>query len=279
MRPVESTYGAVAALGLFAATAMAGAGASLGWFAWRGVSVVQSAGASGGIFGLFGATGALFFRLRRHLAPEAVRGATRTLLINLLMNVALAVGAVKAGFPLDNAAHVGGFVAGIALAMIAPLAPLEQRPWHRPVLWGLALASFALAAMEGIAVARAVRPHRRTLRADGAESAIPYYVVPFQDGIAISPAGIGYAVELQRGPPEPEEGTGGRVVRFGDLAWHERHVGAGETETVVLVSHLGSERLRVRAKCLGGSCTPEGRDALAEDVAAHVKLTRPPVER
>jgi rhomboid protease GluP len=278
MRPVETTYGAVAAMGFFSATALSGAAASLAWAAWRGPLLVQAAGASGGIFGLFGTTAALFFRLRHRLAPEAVRGAARTLLVNLLINVALAVGAIAAGFPLDNAAHVGGFFAGIALGLVAPLAPLDRRPWHRPVLWGLALASFTLAAMEGIAVARAVRPHRRMLRVDGAEAAIPYYVVPVEEGIAASPAGVGFVVQLQRGSDLPEPG-GGRVVRFGDMAWHETHVAEDGADMVVLVARLGDERLRVRAQCIDGSCTPEKRDELAEDVAAHVRLTSPPRAR
>jgi membrane associated rhomboid family serine protease len=277
MRPVESTFGAVAAMGIFAATAMAGGGASLAWAAYRQEIFVQAAGASGGIFGLFGATGALFFRLRHRLAPEAVRGAGRTLVLNLLINVALAVGAVAAGFPLDNAAHAGGFASGIALGLLAPLPPLERRPWERPILWALALASFALAAMEGIAVARAVRPHARVLRASGVESVVPWFVVPVGNGGAVSPGEIGYRIVLQRERGEMEKSGQGKLLRLGDRAWYEvRDTAVNGVDFVSLSAPLGDEHLLVEASCVGSKCTPAERDDIAEQVAANVRITRPP---
>jgi membrane associated rhomboid family serine protease len=277
MRPVESTFGPVAAMGMFAATAMAGGLASLGWVAYRHQIYVQAAGASGGLFGLFGATGALFFRLRHRLAPEAVRGATRTLFFNLIINLALAVGAVAAGFPLDNAAHAGGFVSGIALGLLAPLPPLERRPWERPVLWGLALASFALAAMEGVAVARAVRPHGRVLRSSGVESVVPWFVVPVGNGQAVSPSDIGYDLVLLRRPGEMAKTGEGKLVRLGDRAWYEvRGTSPNGLDFVSLSAPLGDEHLLVQAACDGTKCTPAGRDDIAEQVAANVRITRPP---
>ncbi|TMA15183.1 MAG: rhomboid family intramembrane serine protease [Deltaproteobacteria bacterium] len=68
---LEITFGSNQTLGLFCATAIAGGGASALWSAYSG-SARLAAGASGGIFGLFGATVALYFRVRKGL-PEPVR--------------------------------------------------------------------------------------------------------------------------------------------------------------------------------------------------------------
>ena len=187
MRPIEALFGPVVAIGIFAATAIAGGGASIGAAAFRHAPWQQAVGASGGIFGLFGAHCALYWRLRNKLTPEARRGAARTLLMNLLINLALAVGAQAVGFPLDNAAHAGGFLTGILLGLIAPSPVLEKRPWGRPALWLMTFASLALAAMEGAAVSRAVKPHPRFLRAQGVEAKVDWKLVPFEPGRALTP--------------------------------------------------------------------------------------------
>src|SRR5438105_9595189 len=82
MRSIEGTYGAAGAVGIFAASALAGGAAS----ALASSGLVQAAGASGGIFGLFGASGALWIRLRHRVPPEALRAALRAMVINLLLN-------------------------------------------------------------------------------------------------------------------------------------------------------------------------------------------------
>src|SRR5205823_7769128 len=130
MRPLEGMFGAASALGIFSATAIAGGAASVASSLFLRNNPWQLAvGASGGIFGLFGAHVALYWRLRTRLTPEARRAAARTLLFNLLINLALAVGAQAANFPLDNAAHAGGFFSGIVLGLLAPSSVLPERPW------------------------------------------------------------------------------------------------------------------------------------------------------
>src|SRR2546423_13603851 len=102
MRPIEAALGPFAALGIFSGTAIAGGAASLGWNLWRGFALQSAVGASGGAFGLFGAHCAIYLRVRRYLPPQARAQAARPLLYNLLMNLALAFGAVVGGLPLGN---------------------------------------------------------------------------------------------------------------------------------------------------------------------------------
>jgi rhomboid protease GluP len=81
-----------------------------------------SAGASGAIFGLMGALIAFLLKRRDVLTPAA-----KSLLMQL---VGWAVLNVVLGFSIpgiDNAAHLGGFAAGLLLGLV-------QRPRFRPVL-------------------------------------------------------------------------------------------------------------------------------------------------
>ncbi len=124
MRPIESLFGPAAALGLFAATAIAGGGASMAAATLRHNPWQQAVGASGWIFGLFGAHVALYWRLRHRLAPEARRAAARTLIFNLLINLALALGAqAMEGAAIARAANPHGRTLRVQGA--------EARvPWH-----------------------------------------------------------------------------------------------------------------------------------------------------
>ncbi len=264
MRPIESLFGPIVALGLFAATAIAGGGASIAASVLRHDPWQQAVGASGGIFGLFGAHVALYWRLRNRLTPEARRAAGRTLLVNLLINLALAVGAQAANFPLDNAAHAGGFFSGILVGLLAPSHVLPPRPWSKPALYLLVGASFALAAMEGAAIARAVRPHERTLRNDGVEARVPWSLVPGPRGIAVGVEGeqvfVGRARDLD---------SGGRAVQLGNRAWYEHRASAQDgADTTILTTGDGGAGLRVEVRCDGERCSDAKRDALAEQVAA-----------
>lgn len=105
---------------------------------WRG-DQARSVGASGAIFGLLGAyIGALI--VRRH------PGWQRVFVNNLVM--ALILGFMFGG-QVDNAAHVGGFVAGLLLGL---LLELERKPRSRDrVLTGLAAAG-GLAVVASIAL-------------------------------------------------------------------------------------------------------------------------------
>jgi len=270
MRPIEGLFGPVVALGLFAATAIAGGAASIAAATLRQAPWQQAVGASGGIFGLFGAHVALYWRLRHRLAPEARRAAARTLLFNLLINLALAVGAQAANFPLDNAAHAGGFLSGILLGLLAPSHVLPPRPWSRPALVVLIGASFALAGMEGAAIARAVNPHPRTLRAEGVQARVPWDLVPGPDGHAQSADGVHVVLLHLAGGIQQ-----GHEVALGGRTWSKIvTTNPAENPTVVLTAPDGSEHLQVEAWCYDPDCTDAKRDQVAEQVAAGVRPAR-----
>ena len=264
MRPIESLFGPAVALGLFAATAIAGGGASIAAATLRHNDWQQAVGASGGIFGLFGAHVALYWRLRHRLAPEARRAAARTLIFNLLINLALAVGAQAANFPLDNAAHAGGFLSGILLGLLAPSHVLPPRPWSRPAFVLLIGASFALAGMEGAAIARAVNPHPRTLRAQGVQARVPWDLVPGRDGHGRSTEGVDVVLRRIEGDIE-----GGHDVALGGRTWSKLATTDPEgNPTVVLTAPDGAAHFVVQAWCYDTDCTDAKRDALAEEIAA-----------
>lgn len=273
MRPLEGMFGAAPALGIFSATAIAGGAASVASALflrnnpWR-----LAVGASGGIFGLFGAHVALYWRLRTRLAPEARRNAARTLVFNLLVNLALAIGAAAVGFPLDNAAHAGGFLSGILLGLVAPSQVLPARPWTRPALYFLIAASFALAAMEGAAVARAVHPQSRTLRGERVEASVPWSLVPGGEGHAQSVEG--YDVDIGRLKEAPSL-AGGRPVALANGTWTEFSLkDAQGVDIRVLTGRDRDSDLFVRASCSDPDCATEERDRLAEKVAASARATR-----
>lgn len=270
MRPIESLFGPAVALGLFAATAIAGGGASIAAASLRHDPWQQAVGASGGIFGLFGAHVALYWRLRHRLAPEARKAAGRTLVLNLLINLALAVGAQAANFPLDNAAHAGGFVSGILLGLVAPSHVLPARPWGKPALYLLVAASFALAGMEGAAMARAVRPRERTLRAHGIVANVPWTVVPGEEGLAIGLDGEKVGIERRRA-----SSTGGRPLALGARTWFEHHAQDDDGAPItVLTSPEDADELVVVGRCDDERCTDARRDNLAEQVAASAHPVR-----
>jgi membrane associated rhomboid family serine protease len=92
-----------------------------------------SAGASGAIFGLFGVMAAFGFRYRKEI-PSVIRRDILTRVVPLII--------INLGFGfsikmIDNSAHVGGLVTGMALALIIPY----QRPHERvsPAVWRSAL--------------------------------------------------------------------------------------------------------------------------------------------
>jgi membrane associated rhomboid family serine protease len=108
---LEREVGSAAFLALYVAAALGG-GVAFYLLAPRGVAV----GASGAIFGLFGAWLAASYRRRRTAAGAA---SLRQLLVLLGINMALAF---APGFNIAWQAHAGGLVAGflIALAWSAP---------------------------------------------------------------------------------------------------------------------------------------------------------------
>ncbi len=122
---VEKLYGSARFVFFWIATGVAGVVASylasgsemhdgvLGRFLFRGNSDAPSAGASGALFGLIGVLFVFGIKFRREL-PEGFKrafgtGMIPTILINLFIGYSIPY--------IDNAAHMGGFLAGALLAL------------------------------------------------------------------------------------------------------------------------------------------------------------------
>jgi rhomboid protease GluP len=103
-----------------------------------------SAGASGAIFGLYGALLAFLARDRGSIPPEVLAGLKRGAFVFVGYN--LLFGLTEKN--VDVAAHVGGFACGFlaALLLAHPLTPAEVRR-RQPRDLGLALAGVALFAL------------------------------------------------------------------------------------------------------------------------------------
>ena len=274
MRPIEAALGPFAALGIFSGTAIGGGAASFGWNLWRGVRLQSAVGASGGIFGLFGAHCAIYLRVRKYLPPDARAQAARPLVYNLLINLALAIGAVAGGLPLDNAAHAGGFLSGMAFGAIASVPTLlPPRRRHRSATVFFTLCAFALAGMEGAGVARAVRPQPRILHTDGAEAVVPWYILEAAPGDGAT-ADLEFGVQL-RGSSGSAPAAEARTVHLGSQEWQERRV--IDSEGFRGVDLLQPQtRLYVRVTCFRDPCAEDRSEALAQEVASRARTSRPP---
>ena len=116
-RLVERLFGNVPFLALYFFAALTGSFASLLWNADR----VVSAGASGAIFGVYGALAAYVIRQRGSVPPTVLKSLAGSTVAFIVYSIVL--GAVVSA--IDNAAHVGGLVGGFLLgALLArPLGP------------------------------------------------------------------------------------------------------------------------------------------------------------
>lgn len=139
-RLVERLYGTARFVVLYAVAGLAGSVASLAWN-----PTVNSAGASGAIFGVFGALIA-FVLDRRNGVPLTV---TTRLRSSALAFVIYSVGFGLAFPGIDNAAHLGGLVAGAAMGLLLsrPLSPDARAPAP------LRVAAAALAGLAALALA------------------------------------------------------------------------------------------------------------------------------
>lgn len=261
---LEQTYGSNLTMGFFACTALAAGATSTLWALLRGGQAVLAAGASGGLFGLFGATAALAFRLRHRIPPEARRSIYRRIGVTLLLNLAIA-----AYFPVDSAAHAGGLISGLALGLIAPLRSLPERPWHRPAQWLIIGSALALAAMEGAAVAWAVRPKPRTLKGAGVEAQAPGLLIPSEPGVAVLP-GAAY-LEIRREPQPLAIEPGEDAVRIGERTWVRERDSREGTDITLLAAGDGSGRLIVEFGCGADFCKGPAGEKMVEQVARTIR--------
>lgn len=129
-RVAERLYGNLQFLVLYLGSGLAGSIASL-FFAGR---TAVSVGASGAIFGVVGALLAAIWLRRGALPAPLIRPLRSSLLV--YVGVSLLLGFTAGG--VDNAAHLGGLVAGIALASILDSRPgweaAPARGWLRLIL-------------------------------------------------------------------------------------------------------------------------------------------------
>lgn len=114
---IERIYGSARFVTLYLATGLASMAASY-YFSPESLS----AGASGSIFGLFGVMMAFAIRYKKELpkvlSADITRRIVPVILINLLFGFSVRI--------VDNAAHIGGLLSGIALAFIVPYKRLDE---------------------------------------------------------------------------------------------------------------------------------------------------------
>ena len=261
---LEATYGSNQTMGLFASTAIAGGGASVLWAMVRGGTPALAAGASGGLFGLFGATVALAWRLRYRIPPEARRSVFRRILGTLAINVAIA-----AFFPVDSAAHLGGLLSGAVLGLLAPLPMLSPQPWHRLTQWFLIASALVLFAGEGAAVAWAARPKPRTLRGPHVEAQVPGMLVPVEPGVALLP-GAAY-VEIRRDDERLSIEPGEDAIRVGDRTWVREKDNREGKDIALLAASDGSGRLVIEFACGADFCRGAKGQQMYELVARSIR--------
>jgi rhomboid protease GluP len=256
---LELTYGSNLTLGFFCATALAGGAASIAWSSYTGVDHL-AAGASGGIFGLFGATVALYLRLRKGLPEPVRRGVMRAIAMNLLVNLVIAFTA-----PVDNAAHLGGLFSGVALGLLAPLVRGEGRPWHGVARLVLVLSALAFACLEGAAVARAVKPRPRTLRGPGVEAQVPSLLVPVEPGVAGFPGVV--EARLSREDHPLRISPGEDAVRIGERTWLRKLWTESGTERALYEAADGTGTLVIEFDCRHRVCRGAAGEAMVALIA------------
>ena len=256
---LEMAFGSNPTLGLFAATSIAGGAASFGWSTISGAAHL-AAGASGGLFGMFGGTVALYLRVRKRLPEPVRRGIARAIGVNLIINLAIAFTA-----PVDNAAHLGGLVSGLLLGLVTPLLHGEQRPWHGLARGLLIAAAFALAAMEGAAVARAANPHDRTLRGPGVEAQVPWLLPQSGPGLGLLPGVVALHVRIEDRPLQIAPGED--AVRMGSRTWLRHRVEEKGVNATVYEAAEQQRTLVIEFACWDPVCQGAAGDAIVSQAA------------
>jgi hypothetical protein len=89
-----------------------------------------SAGASGAIFGLFGVMATFAFKYRREIPAALSRDIRRRVLPIIAINLLFGFSARAI---VDNAAHIGGLIAGVALALVISFKHPEEK--ETPLIW------------------------------------------------------------------------------------------------------------------------------------------------
>jgi len=137
---------------LYAVTYLAcGLGGGFASMFWHG-DKVWSAGASGAIFGILGATLGFIIRQKKALPPSVYQPLLRSTLLFAAYNLFYGF----AGKSIDNSNHVGGFITGIAMGWLTAL-PLELDVRRR--LWSSRVIAALIGLVIVIGVGYAISPH------------------------------------------------------------------------------------------------------------------------
>jgi rhomboid protease GluP len=131
-RLIESLFGSARFAAIYLLSALAGGVVSGWWDPTR-----MSAGASGAVFGVYGALLAFFARRPRDIPVDILKsvsmGAGSLLVYSLAFGFALEY--VPRAPRVDNSAHIGGLIAGVISGYLLarpfePAARAVARPWH-----------------------------------------------------------------------------------------------------------------------------------------------------
>lgn len=148
--PVERLFGHLRFGAIYLASGLAGSLASVAWN-----PLVNSAGASGAVFGIIGAQLAFFLRGGHRIPAELIRAQRNSTLGFIAYSVIF--GFIVPG--IDNAAHLGGLFTGTALGW-ALVRPLGVRPDRSRELAGSLLAVILAGIIAGGGYAAALRSAR-----------------------------------------------------------------------------------------------------------------------
>jgi rhomboid protease GluP len=165
---LERLFGRTAFTLIYVVAGIAGGMASLAWDPYR-----VSAGASGAIFGLYGALLGFLAIQRRHLPAPAVASLTQSALVFIGYNVVNGLATLN----IDMAAHAGGLAGGLvwgALLSAAAMLPLFRRSAVRNVVLTAAAAVVLPALAAGLPRAVDFQAHLRQLGAVETKTAAKY---------------------------------------------------------------------------------------------------------
>ena len=138
-RVVVRLYGNAAFVSLYLASALGGSLVSIVWNPWS-----LSVGASGALFGVFGALAGYALRMRRQVPEVFLKGVTRDVAFVLIVNLVYTFTAKG----IDVGAHLGGLVVGFlaALWLSMPPEPAARRQRGLRAIGVLVLAAVGTAA-------------------------------------------------------------------------------------------------------------------------------------
>ncbi len=261
-RQIERFYGTGPFLGLYALAGFSGSLATQ-LFMPEGIT----AGASGAIFGLFGAAGVL--SLKSDLPRAVALSMRKSALINLALNVGVGLSVPNLG----HAAHLGGLLAGALFGMLVPTIFRPRPPWLAPALAAVGVIPLLVELIvlyHALHPVTATRPHQ----VGPLTVQVPVTMQP-REGALVGPAGV----LLLESRPERAlqlESLVPRASRIGPrevdgMPWLVFRVDIEQLAMVGAVTLAGGEVVVVRA---GASTEPEAR-SLLDSLLATARLNLP----